>query len=138
MIKSENEISAIVLDSAISVHKSLGPGLLESAYEECLSFELGSRGLALKRQYPIPLVYKDLKMECSYRSDILVENKVIVEIKSVDSLEGIHTAQVLTYLKLSGLKLGLLINFNKVLLKDGFHRIVLGVLEEKQTSAPLR
>ncbi|MBL7942344.1 MAG: GxxExxY protein [Flavobacteriales bacterium] len=126
-MKSENEISAIVLDSAIAVHKSLGPGLLESAYEECLSFELHDRGLEIVRQYPIPLLYRNVKLDCSYRADVLVEKRVLVEIKSIETLEGIHTAQVLTYLRLSGLKLGLLINFNVTLLKDGFHRIVLGM-----------
>lgn len=121
---SENEISAIILDSSIAVHRVLGPGLLESAYEECLFYELKQRGLLTLRQFPIPLNYREVKLDCSYRCDLLVQEKVIVEIKSVSELDNIHIAQVLTYLKLSDKRLGLLINFNVELLKHGFKRVV--------------
>ena len=114
-----------IIGMAIEVHKQLGPGLLESAYEECLCFELKSKGLAHARQVPLPVVYKDIRLESSYRMDIVVENEVIIEIKAVDRLMPIHEAQMLTYLKLSGLKVGLLLNFNSILLKEGLRRVVL-------------
>lgn len=120
----ENEISSIVIRSAIKVHRRLGPGLLESAYQECLYYELVQSGLLVDKQMALPLVYDEVKMECGYRIDLFVEKKVIVEIKSLDTLADIHTAQVLTYLRLSDCHLGLLINFNVVLLKDGIRRIV--------------
>jgi len=106
------------------VHKSLGPGLLESAYEECLFYELKKTGLKVEKQKPLPLVYENVKLEIGYRVDIIIENKVIIEIKSVEALNDVHLAQVLTYLKLSGCKLGMLINFNVTLIKNGIRRIV--------------
>lgn len=114
-----------VLDCSFQVHTALGPGLLESAYEECLYYELLHSGLKVKKQKPLPLVYKDVKLDAGYRIDLFVENKVIVEIKSVDVLCDIHMAQILTYLKLSGCKLGLLANFNVRHLKDGIKRVIM-------------
>lgn len=114
-----------VLDCSFQVHTALGPGLLESAYEECLYFELMQLGLKVEKQKPLPLIYKEVKLEAGYRIDLLVENQVIVEIKSVDSLADIHMAQILTYLKLSECKLGLLVNFNLKHLKDGIKRVIL-------------
>ena len=121
---SENEISSKIIGAAIEVHKQLGPGLLESTYETCLTYELKQMGLDVKQQQALPVVYKEVKLEAGYRIDLLVENKVIVEIKSVDALADIHTSQLLTYLKLKDLKLGLLINFNSVRVVDGLKRIV--------------
>ncbi len=121
---TENEISGIILDSSIKVHKELGPGLLESSYQSCLSFELEKRGLFVETEKTMPLIYDGLKMDIGYRIDMMIENKVIVEIKSVSELTDLHMAQVLTYLKLSGCKLALLINFNVTLLKEGFRRVV--------------
>ena len=108
----------------MELHKELGAGLLESAYENPLAYELRKCGLFVEQQIPIPLIYKEIKMDCGYRLDLRVENKVIIEIKSVELLAPVHFAQTLTYLRLSGCKLGLLINFNTVKLKDGIHRIV--------------
>ncbi len=119
-----NKITNDAINSAIEIHKFLGPGLLESCYETCLSFELSNKGLNIERQKPLPVVYKNIKMECGYRMDLLVENSVVIEIKSVESLLPIHTAQLLSYLKLSGCKVGLLINFNVKILKDGVVRLV--------------
>ena len=121
-----NAITESIIGSAIQVHKALGPGLLESAYEFCLAFELGKRRLRVEQQKPLPLIYEEVKLDCGYRIDLLVEGSVVVEVKSVDALAPIHEAQVITYLKLSGCKLGLLINFNVQLLKDGIHRFVNG------------
>ncbi len=121
---TENEISKIIFDCALKVHKSLGPGLLESAYEECLYYELNKIGLKVEKQKPLPLVYENVKLEIGYRVDIIVDNKVIIEIKSVEALNDVHLAQVLTYLKLSNTKLGMLINFNVTLIKNGIKRIV--------------
>ena len=121
---TENEISEKIIGCAIQVHRELGPGLLESSYEECLYYELVQSGLLVEKQKPLPLVYKEVKLDCGYRLDLLVEKKVIVEVKSVEALNDIYLAQVLTYLKLSGCKLGLLMNFNVVLMKDGIKRIV--------------
>jgi GxxExxY protein len=120
----ENEITEIIIGSAIKVHKALGPGLLESAYEECLAFELSKTPLLIKKQQPIPLIYEEIKMECGYRADIIANGKVVVEIKSVETLNDIHMAQVLTYLKLSKCKVGLLINFNVLKLTEGIRRVV--------------
>lgn len=122
----ENEITSCIIGAAIEVHKELGPGLLESSYEHCLAYELRQNGLMVQQQLSLPLVYKGVKLDAGYRIDLLVENKVIIEIKSVDVLVGIHTAQLLTYLKLKQIKLGLLINFNSVVLKDGLKRIING------------
>ena len=109
----------------MEVHSALGPGMLESAYEECLIFELQQRGLKAERQVPVPIVYKDIKLDCGYRLDILVNKNVVVELKVVDAINEVHVAQVLTYLKFSGCKVGLLINFNVKSLKDGIRRFVL-------------
>jgi GxxExxY protein len=120
-----NDLTGQIIGSAIEVHKALGPGLLESAYEECLCHEFDLRGILCKRQHPVPVRYKDTKLDCGYRIDVLVEDRVILELKSVDRLEPIHEAQVLTYLKLTRLKVGLLINFNVSVLRDGLKRLVL-------------
>ncbi len=125
---TENEISKIVFESALKVHRILGPGLLESAYEECLFYELKKTNLFVEKQKSLPLIYEDVKLEVGYRIDIIVENKFIIEIKSVESLNDVHLAQLLTYLKLSNCKLGLLINFNVKLLKDGVKRVINGKL----------
>ncbi|GMU95030.1 MAG: GxxExxY protein [Ignavibacterium album] len=114
-----------VLDYCFQVHSVLGPGLLESAYEECLFYELNKNGLLVEKQKPLPLVYKEVKLEAGYRVDLLVEKQIIVEIKSIDALADIHLAQILTYLKLSGCRLGLLVNFNVKHLKDGIKRVIL-------------
>jgi len=119
----ENEISERIIGCAIQVHRELGAGLLESSYEECLRYELMQSGLLVERQKTLPLVYKDVKLDCGYRIDLMVKNRVVVEVKAVDSLNDIHLAQILTYLKLSKCKLGLLINFNVALLKNGIKRV---------------
>ncbi len=121
---TENELSKIVFDCALKVHQSLGSGLLESAYEECLFYELKKTGLVVEKQKALPLIYEEVKLDIGYRLDIIVENKLILEIKSVDALNDIHFAQLLTYLKLTNCKLGLLINFNVVLIKNGIRRVV--------------
>lgn len=123
-----NRITESIIGAAIQVHRALGPGLLESAYEACLAFELGKRGLKVEQQKPLPLVYDGVKLECGYRIDLLVESSVIVEIKSVDRVAPIHEAQILSYLKLSGCKAGLLINFNVTMLKDGIRRFIHGTI----------
>ena len=114
-----------ILDCSFKVHSELGPGLLESAYEECLFFELLQLRLKVEKQKPLPLVYKEVQLDAGYRVDLLVENMVIVEIKAIDQLADIHLAQILTYLKLSRCKLGLLVNFNVCHLKDGIKRVIL-------------
>ncbi|MGD9978871.1 MAG: GxxExxY protein [Bacteroidales bacterium] len=121
---TENEISNKIIGVAIEVHKALGPGLLESAYKECLYYKLTQEGLIVAKEKPMPLIFEEVKLDCGYRIDILVENKVVIEIKSVDALNDIHLAQTLTYLKLGNFKLGLLINFNVVTLKQGVKRVV--------------
>ena len=123
----ENEISKIVIDRSIKAHNLLGPGLLESVYEEVLSYELTKAGLLCRRQVGIPVVYEQVRMEIGFRADILVHDKVILELKSVETVLPVHKKQLLTYLRLSGLKLGLLLNFNVKLLKDGITRIVNGL-----------
>jgi GxxExxY protein len=120
----ENEISEKIIGCAIEVHKSLGPGLLESAYLECMFYELQKTGLNVEKQKPLPLVYKEVKLDFGYRIDLVVEGKVIIELKSVEALNEIHIAQVLTYLKLSECKLGLLMNFNVLRVVDGIKRLV--------------
>ncbi len=124
---TENELSKLVFEAGLKVHKVLGSGLLESAYEECLYYELIKLGLKVGKQKALPLVYEEVKLDASYRIDLLVENKLVIEIKSVEALNDLHFAQILTYLKLSKCKLGLLINFNSVLFKDGIKRIVNGL-----------
>jgi GxxExxY protein len=119
----ENEITGKIIGSAIEVHRSLGPGLLENAYLDCLYYELLNSGLEVEKQKPLPLIYKEVKLDAGYRIDLLVERKVIIEIKAVESLNEIHFAQVLIYMKLSGCKLGLLMNFNVLRLIDGIKRI---------------
>ena len=121
---TENEISYKIIGAAIDMHKNTGPGLLESVYEHALAYDLTQIGLKVRQQVPMPFIYKDVKQEVGYRIDLLVEEKVIVEVKSLEALAPVHFAQTLTYLKLSGLKLGLLINFNCKILKDNTHRIV--------------
>jgi GxxExxY protein len=122
---TDNEITHAIIGAAIEVHKHLGPGLLESAYEECLVHELLLRNLKFERQKPIPVVYKETKLECGYRIDLLVEDKIVVELKSVEGLAPIHDGIVLTYLRLSGHRLGLLINFHVATLKEGIRRFIL-------------
>ena len=121
---TENELSYKVIGVVIELHKQIGPGLLESAYENALAYELRSLGLEVSQQVAMPFVYKDVQLEVGYRIDILVENKIIIEIKSVECLAPVHYSQLLTYLKLSDKRLGLLINFNSKLVKDSIHRIV--------------
>ena len=120
---TENEISRIVFDCAIKVHRTLGPGLLESSYEACMFYELKKHNILVEKQKPLPLIYEEVKLEVGYRVDIIIENKVILEIKSVEALNDVHIAQVLTYLKLSNCKLGMLLNFNVALIKNGIKRI---------------
>ncbi len=115
----------MAVDAGLKVHKALGPGLLESAYEHCLAYELTQRGVRIHRQIALPLVYEDTRLDAGYRLDLIVDEAVIVEVKAVDALAPIHDAQVLTYLKLSGLRLGLLMNFNVVLFKQGLKRLIL-------------
>lgn len=122
---TENELSNIILGCAIEVHKQLGPGLLESAYQECLYYELLQAGLIVQKEKPMPIIYKEVKLDHGYRIDLLVENKVVVEIKTVEYFTDVHTAQVLTYLKLGNHKLGLLLNFYVTTLKNGIKRVVL-------------
>ena len=124
----ENDLSQIIIGCAIKVHTVLGPGLLESAYEECLFYELKKSNLKVEKQKTLPLVYEEVMLDVGYRIDIIIEDKFIVEIKSVESLNDVHLAQLLTYLKLSDCKLGLLINFNVKLLKEGVRRVVNGIL----------
>ena len=127
MNKKENTLSQNIIGAAIEVHRQLGPGLLESAYEECLCHELTIRKMNFQRQQPLPVEYKKVKLDCGYRLDVVVEGLVILELKAVSNFEPIHEAQILTYLKLTGLKLGLLINFNVPVLKDGVRRIANGL-----------
>lgn len=125
---NENEIAKIVFELGLKIHRNLGPGLLESAYEECLYYEIKKFGLNVEKQKVLPLVYEEVKLDAGYRLDLLVENKLIIEVKSVESLNDVHLAQVLTYLRLSNCKLGLLINFNTALFKNGVRRIINGNL----------
>lgn len=125
---SENELATAVFNGALKVHKALGPGLLERAYEECLFYELNQQGLKVEKQVPMPLVYEGVNMDIGYRVDLIVERKFIVEVKAVEALNDVHMAQVLTYLRLSGCKLGFLMNFNVIRLKDGVKRVINGYL----------
>ncbi len=120
-----NEVARQIVDAAFAVHRALGPGLLESVYEVCLVHEIKKRGLNVERQVALPVVYDNLRLDAGLRLDLVVENRVVVELKAVEGLMPIHKAQVLTYLKLSGHRLGLLVNFNTVLIKDGIQRIAL-------------
>jgi len=126
---NENEIGKIIVDTAVLVHKEIGPGLLETVYEVILSYELERSGLSVKRQLSVPIEYKDIKFDEGFRADILVENKVIIELKSVESVSKAHKKQVLTYLRLTGHKLGYLLNFGEALMKDGISRIINGNIE---------
>ena len=125
---TENQIANKIIGSSLEVHKALGPGLLESAYQECLFYKLMKEGLMVEKQKPMPLIFQVVKLEIGYRIDILVENKVVIEIKSVEALNDVHLAQTLTYLRLGDFKLGLLINFNVSLLKHGIKRVINGTL----------
>ncbi|MEK7226613.1 MAG: GxxExxY protein [Bacteroidota bacterium] len=125
---TENEIANKVIGIAIEIHKALGPGLLESAYKECMYYKIGKSGLWVEKEKPMPLIFEEVKLDCGYRMDLLVERKLVIEIKSVDALNDIHLAQTLTYLKLGNYKLGLLINFNVVMLKEGIKRVINGTL----------
>jgi len=127
-----NELTDAIIGAAMEVHRTLGPGLLESTYEMCLCRELNIRGIPFERQVPIPVEYKGVKLDCGYRADIVVDGRILVEIKAIDSLLSVHDAQLLTYLSLGGWNIGLLINFNVELLKRGLRRRVLG-LEERVT-----
>jgi GxxExxY protein len=120
----ENELSRVGVDCCYKIHTSLGPGLLESVYEHLLSYELAKQNLYIKRQQGIPVIYEDVKMDLGFRADIIVENKLIIEIKSIEAVAPVHKKQLLTYLKLTDLKLGLLVNFNEALIKTGIHRVV--------------
>lgn len=126
LMQRENDLlTEKVIGFAIEVHRQLGPGLLESAYEECLCYELRQGGISFRRQVPLPVVYKSMRLDCGYRIDVVVEEQAILELKTVERLMPIHEAQILTYLKLSGLHTGLLLNFNCAVLKDGMRRIML-------------
>jgi GxxExxY protein len=120
-----NALTERIIGFAIDVHRQLGPGLLESAYEECLCFELKQSGIEFSRQVPLPVVYKEIRLDCGYRMDLVIQRELIIEIKAVERLMPIHEAQVLTYLRLSGRKIGLLMNFNSLVLKDGLRRFML-------------
>lgn len=120
----ENYLSKIIVDTCFQIHVGLGPGLLESVYEEVLYYELSQQGFKVKRQFPIPIVWQDIEMEQGFRADLIVEDCVLIEIKSVSKIEPVHKKQTLTYLRLTGLKLGLLVNFNEALIKDGITRVV--------------
>ncbi|MDQ7818550.1 MAG: GxxExxY protein [Melioribacteraceae bacterium] len=120
-----NQITSEIIGAAIEVHKHLGPGMLESAYEECLCYELSNRGLKFEKQKPIPIVYKEIKLDYGYRADLIVENQVVVELKSQDAILPVHEAQILTYLRFANKKIGLLINFNVTVLKNGIKRFIL-------------
>lgn len=121
----DNELTGLIIGKAIEVHRTLGPGLLESAYQECLYYELINEGLNVIKEKPLPIIYKDIKLNHGYRIDLLVENKIVIELKTVENFTDVHTAQILTYMKLGKFKLGLLINFHTKLLKNGIKRFKL-------------
>jgi GxxExxY protein len=131
-----NEISQATIGAAIEVHRTLGPGLLESAYEQCLSHEFSLRQIPFERQKPLPVDYKGIRLDCGYRLDFLVAGLLVVEVKAIEALLPIHQAQLLSYLKLGGWKLGLLINFHTPLLREGIKRVVLGLEEQSKSIAP--
>ena len=133
-----NKITEIIIGVAIGIHKALGPGLLESAYEACMVYDLTQTGLRVEQQKPLPVVYREVKLECGYRLDLLVENEVIVEIKSTEKFLPIHKAQLLSYLRLAGCEVGLLINFNVEVLKDGIQRVVNNFPDSLRPPRPLR
>jgi len=123
----EDALSKAIIGAAIEVHRHLGPGLLESAYEQCLAHELSLRGIAFERQKRVPVCYKGVQLDCGFRLDLLVQDKVVVEVKAVDNLNAVHQAQGLTYLKLTGYRLGMLLNFNERSMRSGIKRLVLGL-----------
>lgn len=131
---TENELAKQVIDLCIKIHKTLGPGLLESAYEDCLAYELNKKNLSFKRQESIPLVYDGVELGEGFRADIIIEDKLIIELKSVAELQPVNFSQLLTYLRLTNLKLGLLINFGQRRMVDGIHRVVNGLSQEEKTS----
>ncbi|OOQ58624.1 GxxExxY protein [Mucilaginibacter pedocola] len=124
---TENELSNKVIGLAIEVHNALGPGLLESAYKECLFYKLAKSGLFVEKEKPLPIIFEEVRLDVGYRLDLLIENKLVIELKSVEALNDVHTAQTLTYLKLGDYKLGILMNFNVVKLKDGIKRVANGI-----------
>ena len=128
-VQSVNQTTETIIGAAIEVHKYLGPGLLESAHEECLCHELNLRNIIFQRQVPLPVVYKGVKLDCGYRIDLLVKNEVVVELKAMESIQPIHEAQALTYMRLGGWKVGLIINFNVPIVVKGIKRLVLGLEE---------
>lgn len=121
---TENELSKIIVDACFKIHTKLGPGLLESVYEEILAYELKKAGLKIQRQQGLPVIYDELKMDLGFRADLIAEDKLIIELKSIEAIAPVHLKQLLTYLKITGIKLGLLINFNEALIKDGIKRVV--------------
>ena len=121
---TENEISTLLIEEALHIHRSIGPGMLESAYVHCLNYRLIKRGLNVRTQVPVPLIFEEVKLECGYRADLVIENKVVIEVKCVEAIAPIHQAQTLTYLRFLNLKLGIILNFNTVLIKDGIKRVV--------------
>lgn len=121
---NENIISGIIVQEAIHIHQSIGPGMLESAYSRCMAYRLSLRGLHVRSEVPVPLIFEEVNLECGYRADLLIEDKVIIEIKSIETIAPIHLAQTLTYLRLLNCKLGLITNFNTILMKDGIRRVV--------------
>lgn len=124
MMAIENDLAKILIGLAIDVHKALGPGLLENTYKECLFHKIEKSGINVQKEKALPVIFEEIKLDCGYRVDLLIENKLIIEIKSVETLNTIHLAQTLTYLKLGNYKLGLLINFNEILLKNGIRRVI--------------
>ena len=129
---TENEIAKVVVDAAYQIHVKLGPGLLESVYESILAYELKKRGLKVVRQFPVPVIYDDLQFEEGFRADLIVEDGVIIELKSVESIQPVHKKQLLTYLRLTDRRLGLLINFGEALIKDGIFRIANGLKDDSK------
>jgi len=121
---TENELSGMVVEEAIYIHRSVGPGMLESVYAQCLAYRLAKRGLNIRTEVPVPLIFEEVKLECGYRADLVIERKVVIEIKSIEMIAPIHLAQTLTYLRFLHVKLGMVLNFNAVLMKDGIRRVV--------------
>ena len=126
MVDAPEALTSRVIGLAMEVHRALGPGLLESAYEECLCFELTSRGIPFARQVPLPIIYKSVRLDCGYRMDLVVQGVLIIELKTIERILPVHEAQLLTYLRLSGITTGLILNFHMPVLKDGIRRLVLG------------
>ena len=136
--RSFDEITEAIIGSAINVHRELGPGLLESAYEACMVYDLGQAGLKVEQQKPLPILYQGVRLDCGYRLDLIVEDEIIVEIKAIEKLLPIHKAQLLSYLRLSDRKVGLLINFNVEVLKEGIQRVVNGFQDAPRPLRTLR